>query len=90
MPMDAAAEYARRARGARKRPSSGWESLTPTELAVVRHAAAGLSNPEIAARMFIARGTVKVHLSHIYAKLGLRNRAEVAAEAIRREAGEAI
>jgi DNA-binding CsgD family transcriptional regulator len=88
MPIDAAAAYTRRARGARKRPSSGWESLTPTELAVVRHAAAGLTNPEIAERMFIARGTVKVHLSHIYAKLGLRNRAEVAAEAIRRESGE--
>ena len=74
----------RRARGSRKRPSGGWESLTPTELEVVRHAAAGLTNPEIGERMFISRGTVKIHLSHIYAKLGVRNRSEVAAEAIRR------
>jgi DNA-binding CsgD family transcriptional regulator len=37
--------------------------------------------------MFIARGTVKVHLSHIYAKLGLRNRSELAAEAARRQLG---
>jgi DNA-binding CsgD family transcriptional regulator len=51
--------------------------LTPTELDVVRHAAAGLTNAEIGARMFVAPGTVKVHLSHIYAKLGVRNRAEL-------------
>jgi DNA-binding CsgD family transcriptional regulator len=81
-----AVEYTRRGRGARKRPSSGWQSLTPTELEVVRHAAAGLTNPEIAERMFVSRGTVKVHLSHVYAKLGLRNRAEVTAEAMRRSA----
>jgi len=77
--------YARRARATRRRPSVGWESLTPTEVDIVRHAAAGLTNPEIAERMFISRGTVKVHLSHIYTKLGLRNRSEVAAEAMRRQ-----
>ncbi len=85
---DEAIAYVRRARGERKRPSGGWESLTPTELEIVRHTAAGLTNPEIGERMFIARGTVKVHLSHIYAKLGLRNRAEVTAEAMRRNAAE--
>jgi predicted ATPase/class 3 adenylate cyclase/DNA-binding CsgD family transcriptional regulator len=80
--------YARRGRGTRRRPSHGWESLTLTELEIVRHAAAGLTNPEIAERMFISRGTVKVHLSHIYTKLGLRNRSEVAAEAMRRHPQE--
>jgi DNA-binding CsgD family transcriptional regulator len=83
--LDEAVAYVRRARGTRKRPSAGWESLTPTELEIVRHAAAGLTNPEIGERMFISRGTVKIHLSHIYAKLGLRNRSEVAAEAMRRQ-----
>jgi predicted ATPase/DNA-binding CsgD family transcriptional regulator len=82
--LDEAVAYVRRARGTRKRPSGGWESLTPTELEIVRHAAAGLTNPEIGERMFISRGTVKVHLSHIYTKLGMRNRSEVAAEAMRR------
>jgi predicted ATPase/DNA-binding CsgD family transcriptional regulator len=82
--LDEAVAYVRRARGTRKRPPEGWESLTPTELQIVRHAAAGLTNPEIGERMFISRGTVKIHLSHIYAKLGLRNRSEVAAEAMRR------
>ena len=88
LPLVEAITYARRARGTRKRPSHGWESLTPTELEIARHAAAGLTNPEIAERMFISRGTVKVHLSHIYTKLGLRNRSEVAAEAMRRQPQE--
>ena len=82
--MEEAVALVRRARGSRKRPPGGWESLTPTELEVVRHAAAGLTNPEIGERIFISRGTVKVHLSHIYAKLGIRNRSELTAEAARR------
>ena len=88
--LDEAVAYVRRARGTRKRPSGGWESLTPTELEIVRHAAAGLTNPEIGERMFISRGTVKIHLSHIYAKLGLRNRSEVAAEVMRRQSAGQI
>jgi DNA-binding CsgD family transcriptional regulator len=66
------------------RPRTGWESLTPTELEVVRHARAGLTNPEIGERMAIARGTVKVHLANVYAKLGVRNRTQLAGEAARR------
>jgi predicted ATPase/class 3 adenylate cyclase/DNA-binding CsgD family transcriptional regulator len=75
---DEAVTWLRRARGARKRPTGGWESLTPTEVEVVNLASQGLTNPEIAARMFVSRGTVKVHLSHVYAKLGLRNRSQLA------------
>ena len=71
-------------RGARKRPKSGWESLTGTELKVVRLVAEGLSNPEIAERMFISRGPAHTHVSHILAKLGLRSRVGLAAEASRR------
>ena len=79
--IEEAVAWVRRARGSRKRPPSGWESLTPTELEVARHAAAGLTNAEIGQAMFVASGTVKTHLSHIYAKLGLRNRAQLTAEA---------
>jgi DNA-binding CsgD family transcriptional regulator len=71
-------------RGPRKRPKSGWDSLTATELTVVRLVAEGLSNPEIAERMFISRGTVHTHVSHILAKLGLGSRVGLAAEASRR------
>jgi DNA-binding CsgD family transcriptional regulator len=53
--------------------------LTEREAQVLRLVAAGLSNPEIAARMHISRKTISHHVSHILAKLNLRNRAEVAA-----------
>ena len=76
--LDDAVAYARRARGARGRPSSGWASLTPTELEVVRLVVEGLSNPGIGARLFISRATVKTHLSHIYTKLSVTNRTELA------------
>ena len=77
--LDDGVAYARRARGERARPSTGWASLTPTELDVVRLVAEGLTNPEIGARLFISRATVKTHLSHVYAKLDVSNRAELAA-----------
>ena len=57
--LDAAVACVRRARGTRGRPASGWLSLTPTELDVVRLVAVGLTNPQIAARLFIGRGTVR-------------------------------
>ena len=44
--------YARRGRGERKRPTIGWGSLTPTERDVVRLVQEGLSNKDIAARLF--------------------------------------
>jgi predicted ATPase/class 3 adenylate cyclase/DNA-binding CsgD family transcriptional regulator len=84
--LENAVGWARRARGQRKRPERGWESLTPTELRVVELVTQGLTNPQIGERMFISRGTVKVHLSHIFAKLGTATRAELAAEATRRGA----
>jgi len=76
--LDAAVSYATRARGARDRPSTGWASLTPTEREVVRLVADGLSNPEIAARLFVSRSTVKTHLSHVFTKVGVANRTELA------------
>jgi ATP/maltotriose-dependent transcriptional regulator MalT len=85
LPLDEMVAYISRARGERKRPSSGWESLTPTEIRIVTLAAEGLTNPQIAERMFIARGTVKVHLSHVFAKLGVSTRSELAAQATKRE-----
>jgi DNA-binding CsgD family transcriptional regulator len=84
--LEEAAAYASRARGERKRPSHGWASLTPTELDVVRLVQGGLTNPQIAERMFISKNTVMTHLSHVFAKLGVSTRAELASEATRRGA----
>ncbi len=74
-----ALEYAQRARGSRRRPQTGWDSLTPVQSSVAELASAGLSNPQIAERLFISRGTVKAHLSHVYTKLQVANRTELAA-----------
>jgi predicted ATPase/DNA-binding CsgD family transcriptional regulator len=79
--LDDAVAYAARKGGGRKRPGAGWASLTPAELEVVRLVREGLRNDAIARRLFIAPGTVKVHLSHIFAKLGITTRTELAAQA---------
>ena len=83
--LSEAVTWIRGARGERRRPARGWESLTPTELRVVALVTEGLTNPQIAGRMFISRGTVKVHVSHIFAKLDIDTRAELAAQATRRD-----
>jgi DNA-binding CsgD family transcriptional regulator len=75
--------YAQRGRGERKRPASGWESLTPTERDVVRLIREGLSNAEVATRLFVSPRTVQTHLTHVYAKLGLTSRVQLIAEAAR-------
>jgi predicted ATPase/DNA-binding CsgD family transcriptional regulator len=79
--LDDAVALAARKGGGRKRPATGWASLTPAELEVVRLVGEGLRNEAIAQRLFIAPGTVKVHLTHVFAKLGLSTRAELAAQA---------
>jgi DNA-binding CsgD family transcriptional regulator len=77
-PLADAISYARRGRGPRDRPPAGWGSLTPAEIDVAQLAASGISNPQIAAQLFIARSTVKMHLSSVYLKLHITNRTELA------------
>ncbi len=88
--LDEAVAYVSRSRGERKRPSKGWDSLTPTEIEVVRLASEGLTNPEIGEQLFISRATVKTHLAHVFAKLGVTTRSELAAQATRREARDVV
>ena len=75
--------YAQRGRGERKRPASGWASLTPAEHDVVRLVSEGLGNKEIGARLFVSPRTVQAHLTHVYTKLGLSSRVQLAQEATR-------
>jgi len=74
-----------RAHGIRRGPSSthrrartGWDSLTQTEVKIAGLVARGMSNPSIAAELFLSRRTVQTHVSHILAKLGLHSRIEIA------------
>ncbi len=83
MSTEEAIAYAQRGRGERKRPSTGWASLTPTELDVVRLLTEGLPNKDIAMRLFISPRTVETHLTHVYAKLGMSSRVQLAQEAAR-------
>ncbi|MER7673407.1 AAA family ATPase [Kitasatospora sp. NPDC096128] len=73
------------ARGPRARATSGWQSLTPTELRVARRIADSRSNPEIAAELMLSTRTVQTHVSHILTKLSFRSRVEIAAEAARQD-----
>jgi len=66
-----------RARAAGESPLA--QRLSSREREVFRHAAAGLGNKEVADRLSISEATVKVHLTHIFQKLGLRGRGELAA-----------
>jgi DNA-binding CsgD family transcriptional regulator len=81
--IEEAIAYAQRGRGERKRPTSGWASLTPTERDVVRLVSEGLANRDIAERLFVSPRTVQTHLTHVYAKLGLSSRGRLAHEAAR-------
>lgn len=80
---DDAIAYALRGRGERGRPATGWEALTPTERKVAQFVTAGLANKDIASKMFITVRTVQTHLTHIYAKLGVSSRVQLAQEASR-------
>lgn len=83
MSTDEAIAYALRGRGERKRPATGWASLTPTERDVVRLVGEGLANKDVAARLFVSPRTVETHLTHVYTKLGLTSRVKLAQEAAR-------
>jgi len=70
---------------AHSRAQSGWQSLTPSEQAVVDLVAEGLSNPQIGQRLYVSRRTVQTHLAHVFAKLDIASRAQLAAEAARHQ-----
>jgi DNA-binding CsgD family transcriptional regulator len=72
----------RRPRTAR-RPTAGWESLTASETNVVHLVAAGHTNQAVAGQLGVSRRTVETHLSHVYAKLGVGSRVELALAADR-------
>ena len=72
-------------RGSRRRPQIGWDSLTPAEHTVASLVAEGLSNPQIGQRLFISGRTVQTHLAHVFAKLDITARAQLAAEVSRHQ-----
>ncbi|HTT50118.1 MAG TPA: AAA family ATPase [Streptosporangiaceae bacterium] len=82
-----------RAHGIRRAPRvkhrkarRGWDSLTPTEVRITELVAQGLSNPQIAEKLFLSRRTVGTHVSHILSKLDVKSRIDIAREAGSRQA----
>ena len=57
---------------------AGAAALTPAERRTAEHAARGLTNREIAETLFVTRKTVEFTLGNVYAKLGIRSRAQLA------------
>ncbi|HET9894785.1 MAG TPA: helix-turn-helix transcriptional regulator [Streptosporangiaceae bacterium] len=68
------------------RPAFGWASLTDTELQIARLVAQGLSNREVAAEVYLSRHTVAFHLRHIFGKLNIGSRVQLARLAAERRA----
>lgn len=84
LPMSDAVDLAQRRRGSRRRPATGWEALTPAERRVAELVGEGLTNPQIAAQLFVSGNTVKGHVSQALAKLALTSRTELATFIARR------
>ncbi len=62
---------------AERHPGTGWAALTDSELAVARLVAEGLTNREVAERLFVSHHTVSAHLRHAFAKLSVNSRVEL-------------
>jgi DNA-binding CsgD family transcriptional regulator len=58
--------------------TNGWAALTATELTVARLVAEGLTNREVAERLFVSPHTVNSHLRHVFSKLSISSRVELA------------
>ena len=63
---------------ARKRDPSTLDQLTPQELQIARAVAAGASNKQVAAQLFLSPRTIEFHLRHVFAKLGITSRTQLA------------
>jgi DNA-binding CsgD family transcriptional regulator len=72
------------------RPAFGWDSLTDTERRIVDLVAQGLSNREVASQIFLSAHTVAFHLRHVFWKLGLTSRVQLARLAAEQSSGAAL
>jgi DNA-binding CsgD family transcriptional regulator len=65
-------------RSRQSRPVAGWTSLTDNELRVAELVSLGLTNREVGQHMFLSRHTIDSHLRHVFDKLGIRSRVQLA------------
>ena len=82
-------DYGAQRAGGRPDPAAAhWPELTASELAVVRLVIRGATDRQVAQRLYISAHTVNSHLRHVFAKLGIRSRVELARRAGERQAAE--
>ena len=74
LPQEEAVWHTRRGRGPRRRPSSGWDALTPAQRRVAELVAHGMTNAEVAEQLCLGLETVKSHVAKTLAKLGMASR----------------
>jgi DNA-binding CsgD family transcriptional regulator len=67
----------RRRVAAEEKPAIGWAAMTKSELAVAQLVAGGLTNREVAERLYISPHTVNTHLRQVFAKLGIKSRVDL-------------
>jgi ATP/maltotriose-dependent transcriptional regulator MalT len=79
---------AQRAHGRPDPAAARWPELTASEFAVVRLVTQGASDREVAQRLYISAHTVNSHLRHVFAKLGIRSRVELARRVGERQGAE--
>jgi DNA-binding CsgD family transcriptional regulator len=72
-----------------EKPHTGWAAMTKSELAVAELVADGLTNREIAERLFVSPHTVNTHLRHVFAKLQLNSRVDLTRVATERHTEDA-
>jgi DNA-binding CsgD family transcriptional regulator len=72
-----------------KKPATGWAAMTTSELAVAQLVADGLTNREIADRLFVSPHTVNTHLRHVFAKLQVNSRVDLTRLATERSSEDA-
>ena len=73
-------------RGRRGRPQFGWESLTPPRSGSWTWSSKASPTPQIGERLYVSPRTVQTHLAHIFVKLGISTRAQLAAQAAQQQA----
>ena len=81
---------AQRAHGRPDPAAARWPELTASEFAVVRLVTEGASDREVAQRLYISAHTVNSHLRHVFAKLGIRSRVELARQAGERQGARSL
>jgi DNA-binding CsgD family transcriptional regulator/tetratricopeptide (TPR) repeat protein len=73
-----------------EKPATGWAAMTKSELAVAQLVAGGLTNREIADRLFVSPHTVNTHLRHVFAKLQVNSRVDLTRLATERNSEHAV